>query len=266
MEFINQRKIHEKNWIIGIIVLIWYSLILVVVPMTLQLYDRCHPTKNVCYPSESIFFPYPLAAIVVLSLGMSYVGLLLGQLSWRRRAGELGNFLALIGLGVSIVGLFSPFLTSFPLLGYEVRSNGTGEQVSVNIWNRVVVSAKDILVSINSNDDNITFSNISIEPLLPTTSYQTDGDAFFNLDRILPFSSVTITANLSRLSDNDIMLMTYVNSESWVGYSNLDQIIILATAAFILPLAYLLDRTTGIFGKFLGTESKTSYYSEDDIA
>jgi hypothetical protein len=154
------------------------------------------------------------------------------------------------------IGLSSPFLTSFPLLGYDVRLNDTSNQVSVIIENRGVVSAKDIVVSINSNNDNINFSNILIEPILPLTDNQNNGDIFFNLERILPFSSVTIKANLSNFNNSDNILMTHVTSEQWVGYSNLQEIIFLAMAAFILPFAYLLDRATGIFDELRGTKKQ----------
>lgn len=158
------------------------------------------------------------------------------------------NYIAIFGLVspviVYVATLFLPFIITIPLLDYKVSETYSNDnKLKVSLSNFGMISAKNVIVSVNANKTDVEFNNFTTQPLLSKSidnlTSQT-GNAFFKIDVIPPTSGTVITADLKNL-DNKTKITTSIRSDVWVAYHNLIPILVIYPSVLI-GLSLLLIR------------------------
>ena len=210
------------------------------------------------YPSESFFYPYHIVYILITGvlffviLGMLYKYSVIQD---RDRSGkivkksiktgkkiDIANSISLSSLIVTLVvsGIY-PFLQN-PLLDYNVNQVGEGqiantEKVKVTVSNYGIVSAKNTVFSMSSN--NVKFTDFVPQPYLSDyfKTSSIDGSGLFEIAVLPPRSDteITVTLDTSKINQNIQTqdFRTYVRSDERVGFVG-----VLMTIAFYISLGF----------------------------
>jgi hypothetical protein len=132
------------------------------------------------------------------------------------------NVIAYIGIIIAIAGFIIPFVLNTPLVDYVMFINEDNE-IEIILNNFGIVAAKNVIVSINSNNQFSGFEKFTIHPILPSVvQNQTSQGGFLMIEVLPPTAETIIKARLVDNTDMDsIDWMVYVRSEQRVGYHNL---------------------------------------------
>jgi hypothetical protein len=212
-------------------------------------------TKYVCYPFESSFFPVLLLLLVTIILLvfirffiLPFIIIIFGK--WKqsnipseenknRQPTDEGQESKqpidekhminwkeiIISLIIPVVIIMIPFFINTPLLMYDVsESSLTGaDELRMSIYNLGLTSAKNVIISLSTNNPNLLFSNFTTEPIMSTSENDNTTqleNAFLKIDVLPPASETVVTSKLSGFESTS-KFNVYVRSDQWVAYHHL---------------------------------------------
>lgn len=218
-------------------------------------------TQYVCYPFESSFFPVLLLLLVTI-IFLIFIRLVIVPFliiifkKWKQSNipsednkqpidnGDKMNWKeVIISLIIPVAVLMIPFFINTPLLMYDVSENllSAADELRISIHNLGLTSAKNVIISISTNNPSLTYSNFTTEPItsisenFATTQFK---NAFFKIDVLPPASETIVITKLSGF-EGKTKFTVYVRSDQWVAYHHLISIgivYILVTGLTILIL------------------------------
>lgn len=238
-----------------------------------DLFGICSVDKTICFAQESTFYPYPLIGLILLILILFIINRILGKISENRKFVksfiEHEAILSVIGgIGVPIFGLFFPILLTVPLLDYNAQI--VGNDLKINLLNTGLVSAKNVIVSLNVENSNVKFSEFKIKPILSTMNnnslVKNEDSKFIILNWLPPTSQTLISTKLSNYNNNT-QITIFIRADEWVAYHNLIPIgiiyvIIILSFGIILNLKYFSKFLDSIFSP-AKERGSLDYYSRD---
>ena len=144
-------------------------------------FDNCLPNKIICYPLESSFYPYILIAIIFSAAGLFFIVVfiyllaMLGHIQSLKKRQNI-DVLAYIGIIIAVAGFVIPFVLNTPLVDYVVFINQQNE-IQINLNNFGIVAAKNVIISINTDNRFAGFHSFFSQPILPINiNNQTNGE------------------------------------------------------------------------------------------
>jgi cytochrome bd-type quinol oxidase subunit 2 len=127
------------------------------------------------YPIESTFYPNAfilLCFIVIIIFLIMYFLLWLRHTTKKKFPLSIENHFSIATLIVTVVVVFIPFFVQTPLLDYNVYgplniNNKNIQEIKIVIHNYGIVTANNVIVSLNSDSNETKFLNIISEPFFP---------------------------------------------------------------------------------------------------
>jgi hypothetical protein len=199
----------------------------------------------IIYPTESFFYPYHMVVafvttviffVIVLSLRhfMRMKETTFDKDSAKKRKGVIQNA-DIISLGALIVSIvvtgILPFIQS-PLLDYTAsikpNNNDTAsikpnkivanDTVSIKISNDGLVTAKDVIISIDADNPNLNWTPFKSKPFLASLNNDNYAKGFAEIGNLPPRSETNLTTVSTTPLSNNAAVHPYVRSDAWVGY------------------------------------------------
>jgi len=246
-----QKKITTMLSAVVLLLLMFLLMLIRFSPFFRELiFGTCPESKTICYPIESLFFPYLFMALIISVSPLIIVIVILSKyedkiIKFINILPQKVDYIALAGIIISInlfvAGLIVQILFNIPLLNYDVSYNEDNKELDIYVTNYGIVPAENVIISVNSNKSNVEFLNFTTDPLInPYLSMSTQvGNALFKIDTITTTSGIIIKGNIKNM-DNQTSFTTYVRSDQWVGYHHLILYLIIYTAGLFLFATILI--------------------------
>jgi hypothetical protein len=152
---------------------------------------------------------------------------------------SLGDLISISGVIITIITFIIGSYIQIPLLDYSViwvdgKGDSNNERIQISITNYAVTPAKNLLVSLNSNN-NFSYSDFVIKPFFPDNlinhSNTDQKNNWYIFIESIPVGSttdifLTLTLNSNNSSDKDPKVVTFVRSDETVGLFNTKSIIL----------------------------------------
>lgn len=183
---------------------------------------------NLCYPTESLFYPYPffgLLTVCILLIIFYNIIKFVGKKGFLSKINlpKSSDAISATGVAVTIIVLFLPYFALTPLLDYDVtirdRSNNSS-QLNAAITNYGLVPAKYLILSIEGNN-NFKFLQLTTDPIQKPISFYSEnnntGSTFYEIDTLPPRTTTIVKADLLKIGDSP-NIITYLRSSETNGY------------------------------------------------
>jgi hypothetical protein len=228
-------------WIVvGIIVISIASIFLYYrEPLWLNLFVDCHDLGLLksCYPSESMFYNYPLLGLILVSVLLVVFYFIVRYLETIKfldkfRLPKMSDTISAFGVIVALLIFVLPYIALTPLLDYDIKLMNTAgnlTQLNIIITNQGLVTAKNLIVSIEV-DKNIKFLQVSSEPIQgPIQVFNKNNETkstYFGIETLPPRATTIVKADLSVIDKNIPTVVTYLRSSETTGFHGISYVAI----------------------------------------